>query len=62
MLENSSLEINNYNCFNYLCDPVILRRTGSAAERMLLLRYHFSAALQSEASNFTQGEAVKGGH
>jgi len=62
MLENSSLEINIYNCFNYPCDLVISRRTGSAAEQMLLLRYHFSAAFQHGASNFIPGEAVKGGH
>lgn len=62
MLENSSLKINIYNCFNYPCDLVILRRTRSAAEQMLLLRYHFSAAFQHRASNFIPEEAVKGGY
>lgn len=62
MLPDSSLEITTYNGFNYPCDVVISRRTGSAAEPMLLLRYHFPAAFQRGASNFIPGEARKGGY
>lgn len=62
MLENASVEINICSCFNYPCDPVILRRTRTAAERVLLLRYHFSAAFQHRDSNSMPGEALKGSY